>query len=86
MENSWALPHVIAERCTLCGVCVRLCPHKALGLGSDRAIVVAPEACDCCGTCEDVCPEGAIDCAFEIVWDRDADQLSESLSDGGGDA
>ena len=86
MENPWALPHIIDGLCTRCGICVRLCPRDALGLDDRQAVIIAPEACDCCGTCEDVCPEDAIDCEFEIVWERDPNQLTESLADGGGDA
>ena len=86
VENSWAFPHIIQERCTLCGVCVRLCPYGVLGLGRTGVVVVLPKDCNCCGICEEVCPEGAIDCPFEIVWERDTGQLSESLSDGGRDA
>ncbi len=63
-------PDISAQRCTLCGACVKVCPPKALSLGVSSVIIRRPEDCDGCSACAEVCPEDAIDCAFEIVWDE----------------
>lgn len=45
--------------CDGCGRCVRVCPHKALKVGSGY-IYVDWERCDGCGRCADVCDRGAL--------------------------
>ncbi|MBN1586648.1 MAG: ATP-binding protein [Candidatus Omnitrophica bacterium] len=58
---------VMPERCTGCGLCVRLCRFDAVhqsGPGSDGTSVVAavdPIACEGCGVCVHFCPEKAIE-------------------------
>jgi ferredoxin len=75
VDDSWAVLEVIGERCTQCGLCVQACTAGSLILRNKQPVVTHPEECDGCGTCEDACPEGAIECAFEIVWD---DALTEA--------
>jgi len=67
LDDSWGLPNIIAEGCTLCGQCVQVCERGALVLGETKPLLAHPEDCDGCGECEDVCPQGGIECAFEIV-------------------
>ncbi len=74
MNEAWALPQVDQDRCTLCGLCVEVCPCHAVELGERGAIFSCTEKCSsiyaCPGEnplCEEVCPTGAITCAFEIV-------------------
>jgi len=71
------LPQVVENRCTLCGLCVEVCPCQAVTMGERAPIFNCPEVCPGCGSCpagsdgcclcEEVCPAGAIACAFEIV-------------------
>lgn len=51
-------PAVDHERCTLCGVCVGVCPAKVM----DNAgrIEIAYDSCIRCYCCQEMCPEGAI--------------------------
>jgi TorA maturation chaperone TorD/NAD-dependent dihydropyrimidine dehydrogenase PreA subunit len=51
------------ERCSLCGVCVQVCPPRALALAeSEEAVALTFDAigCDGCGICQRRCPESAI--------------------------
>lgn len=60
-------PEIDRERCKGCGLCIRACPMKVLGL-DDRANswgyypskVVAEEKCIACGNCYTVCPDVAV--------------------------
>jgi len=57
-----------ADKCKGCGLCIKYCPKKILGL--DTSVVNAlgyhpvglldPEACVGCATCALMCPDGVI--------------------------
>ncbi|MGQ9860679.1 MAG: 4Fe-4S dicluster domain-containing protein [Thiobacillaceae bacterium] len=52
---------VAAEKCTLCTVCVRLCPTGALHLpGSVSQLAFREDKCVQCGLCVHGCPEKAV--------------------------
>lgn len=51
---------MIEERCTGCGICVRVCPAEAIVLEAGKPHLVRPEACTLCGICADQCVQGAI--------------------------
>lgn len=44
------------------------CPEKALSLGPQGQIIVAPTVCTLCGVCEKNCPVGAIEIFEGIVY------------------
>ena len=47
--------------CKKCGICVEICPKKALAIGSREYPELAnPEACTRCKLCEMMCPDFAI--------------------------
>jgi len=49
------------EKCTACGLCVKVCPYNALTLNKDlKKVTVAEAACGGCGTCAAECPFGAL--------------------------
>ena len=53
----------IEENCAGCGMCVNLCPYKALSLvekEGKRVMEVTEAKCKGCGTCGGFCPGGAI--------------------------
>jgi ferredoxin len=65
--NDRPVPMIDPQRCDGCGLCVRACPTKALGLQDSKAVVANPLACEYSGLCEAVCPTQAISRPFEIV-------------------
>lgn len=50
---------VVAERCTLCKLCISVTGCPALGLG-EKAVTVDPAQCYGCGLCAQVCRLGAL--------------------------
>jgi ferredoxin len=77
LDKTWTSPQVDESRCTLCGLCVELCPGHAVEMGERGPVFDCPELCPihqngavaldffCLG--EEVCPTGAIAFSFEIV-------------------
>ncbi len=61
---------VLAERCTLCGLCAENCPSKALVIESGR-LRVDEDRCTLCRQCVKVCEPEAI----ELDWRRDEYKL-----------
>lgn len=47
------------EKCTQCGLCIRLCPSSAIS-SKDGYPFIAPNRCDSCQRCVGFCPVGAI--------------------------
>lgn len=52
------------QKCVACLTCIRVCPHKAIGLtgvdGEKETAEISQLACDRCGICAAVCPVKAI--------------------------
>ncbi len=56
-------PIIHPDKCTGCGLCVKVCPYNALyfvGEGKGRKVEVVDAACAGCGTCGAECMFGAI--------------------------
>ncbi len=50
------------EACTHCGVCISICPTKALSLDRrTRKVVFTEDKCVACGVCIDACPPRAME-------------------------
>ena len=50
-----------AEKCTACGLCVKVCPYNAITLNKElKRIEIVEAACGGCGTCAAECPSGAL--------------------------
>jgi uncharacterized protein (DUF362 family)/NAD-dependent dihydropyrimidine dehydrogenase PreA subunit len=58
-------PYILAEKCTRCGRCVRVCPAKPKALGFQNGRTTPPQYdygdCIRCYCCQEMCPEEAID-------------------------
>jgi len=62
-QEGWAV--TVAQKCTLCHLCVEMCQPRALGgIRDERQGMISlsfdPAACDGCAACERWCPEDAI--------------------------
>lgn len=53
-----AIPEVIEEKCTGCGVCADVCEFSAIAVVKGK-VLIFPELCHSCGACSLFCPEGA---------------------------
>jgi ferredoxin len=53
------VPHVDVFKCTGCGICVRECPDKIIGLVSNKAAILT-DLCVECGICAFICPSVAM--------------------------
>lgn len=61
---AWA-PGIVAERCSGCDACIRICPEGALIRVKDSTgemrYTSAPAGCTGCGLCRDICDEDAVE-------------------------
>ena len=48
------------DRCISCGVCVEICPQKAVTQTAE-GVISDPSKCDLCRTCADYCPPEAVE-------------------------
>jgi Pyruvate/2-oxoacid:ferredoxin oxidoreductase delta subunit len=51
---------IIVEKCTGCGLCVKVCPFSAIQLKNKKAIIDY-DRCTMCGACQESCRFKAID-------------------------
>ena len=49
-----------AEKCTGCGFCIAVCPHRVFALEAGKAVVVDADLCMECGACSANCAADAI--------------------------
>lgn len=48
------------EKCTGCGMCLDVCPHKVFKMNSSHVVIQNRDACMECGACSRNCPFGAV--------------------------
>jgi Pyruvate/2-oxoacid:ferredoxin oxidoreductase delta subunit len=60
MAGRFTAPRVVAERCSRCGACVKLCPARCISRQSREALPVFGPGCTGCWSCFQHCPERAI--------------------------
>ena len=69
--------HVLKEKCTGCGECVKACPYEALSLKEEdgkKIVSLNPALCKGEGACVPVCPEEAIE-----VWGYGHEQIRSMI-------
>lgn len=60
-ENYTFSAEIDDKICSRCGMCVHVCPFKAISYSLEKdVIVVNPRGCRSCGTCTVSCPAGAV--------------------------
>jgi NAD-dependent dihydropyrimidine dehydrogenase PreA subunit len=71
-KNDWPDPQIDPKLCNGCNRCVQVCPHHALELRNNIAVVAHPQKCEYSGLCVKICPQKAIQLVFEIyLFDDD---------------
>lgn len=61
------------DKCTGCGKCIEVCPHKVFALNKNKAEIINKDGCMECGACSKNCPFGAIEvqsgvgCAYAVI-------------------
>jgi NAD-dependent dihydropyrimidine dehydrogenase PreA subunit len=65
MKNMTYLKDVVTlqldeNKCTGCGMCLEVCPHKVFSMNSRHVEIQNRDACMECGACSRNCPAGAI--------------------------
>jgi len=53
------VPLINVFKCDGCGVCVKRCPPKIMGLINKKAALLT-QLCEECGICAEVCPTKAV--------------------------
>jgi len=59
-NNLSVSPYQNQEKCTMCRICIEICPEKAIK-SRDSVLVFDYKKCIRCYCCSEMCPEGAID-------------------------
>jgi ferredoxin len=60
-------------KCTGCGMCIEVCPHRVFAPNNGKAHIVDKDSCMECGACVKNCPFGALEvkpgvgCAAAII-------------------
>jgi len=61
------------EKCTGCGRCTEVCPHKVFEMKNGKSEIIHKDGCMECGACAKNCPFNAIEvkpgvgCAYAII-------------------
>lgn len=58
--KSVASIELLAEKCTGCGTCLEVCPHRVFGLKDGKAAILDRDRCMECGACVANCAFGAL--------------------------
>ena len=74
-------PEFIAEKCTYCGECVKVCPPGVIWFtekNGEKMLSLSCCGCIFCGRCEEVCPTCAIELTqeFELSSKKKEDLIS----------
>jgi ferredoxin len=74
MDGEATIRLEVTDDCHGCGVCVGVCPKKAISMvegGIDPRALINRALCDLCRVCQDVCPVEAILEPYPPSWRPD---------------
>ena len=77
VQHSSLRPHAIEQKCTSCGLCLEICPVKAISFGADNKAFIDKTKCIGCGECLCACKFDAI----FINWGEDHDVFAKRIAD-----
>jgi len=77
VQHSSLRPHVIEERCTGCGCCIKICPANAISFGDNSKAFIEQGKCIGCGECLCACKFDAI----FINWEEDKGVFLKRMTD-----
>lgn len=72
LKNVVTLQHD-PEKCTGCGMCLEVCPHRVFEKSGDKVVIGDRDVCMECGACARNCPfeaiivEEGVGCAAAII-------------------
>jgi hypothetical protein len=75
-QHSTVAPTISEQHCTTCGACLKACAHKAIDLGSGKAILDETR-CVGCGRCITVCEPRAI----RIQWNEESTLVMKKMAE-----
>jgi len=89
-ENQLFTPELVWQRdkCIRCGICVKVCPERALSL-EQPGLAINRERCVLCGRCAEACPTLALELlgkrytVAEVMAELDKDRMFYEQSNGG---
>lgn len=64
---------IYSDKCTGCGKCIEVCPHRVLAMTNGKSEIVDKDSCIECGACVKNCPFNALEvkpgvgCASAII-------------------
>ena len=70
------MPLLNQLQCNKCGLCVEVCPGKAIVSVGGVVTIIETEECGWCLQCEVICPTGALTCPYEIVLENNPEASS----------
>lgn len=60
LEVEGAIAEVDEDLCVGCGICIKICPYKAISMNENGIAHITEASCKGCGLCGATCPEKAI--------------------------
>ena len=75
--HSSTKPILKKEACLACGLCIDICPQKALFLNPEKVIDVYGMRCVGCGACIPACTQHV----FRFKWDKPTKEMHERLAE-----
>ncbi|MBU1006951.1 MAG: DUF362 domain-containing protein [Candidatus Omnitrophica bacterium] len=77
VQHSSLKPHIVEEKCTSCGLCIDICPVKAISFSKNNKAFIDKVLCLGCGECLCACKFNSI----FINWGEDHDVFAKRIAE-----